>query len=186
MPQILGKEYKFFSNDHYKKLMPQIIKAGFMPISIADLMRAILESVNKPKQKKFWLNGCFDTGDGVAYYKDKIKIVPDAKTLREIQPDTSETTFSYGGLLRTLEQYKALEGEEFLIDYNSREHLKRMTKLEVKSSPIWKALARDNHLLSEYADFIFAEVRQGYDNVWKALARDNDYYLITQKLYLMK
>jgi len=219
MRQVLGKEYNVFSSDSfinlkiqrikaglstrdmdtddvsYIALMPQLIKADLVPMNMADVMRARLESVkcNKPRQKKFWLNNSFNTIDGVAYYKGKVKIVHDAQALREVD---RYTELRDGALILTPKQYRALEGEEL-----SRSDLKKigininkwltksgvnlykwLTKSEVKSNPIWQALARDNNLLSEYADLVFAEVKQRYNAEEMQVCNDN--YAMRICLYL--
>ena len=163
MPQVLGKEYKNFrGNSNYIVLMPKLIKAGLVPMNIADVMKARLESAKYGtyKQKCFWLYNDFDTADGVAYYKGKIKIVHDARALRDIQ---QYTELNKGALVHIPEQYRNLEGEEFSVhDLEKAGINKWLTKSKVKSHPIWKSLARDNDLLYEYADFVFAEVKKTY------------------------
>lgn len=163
MSQILGKEYKVFNGNSYKNLMSQLIKSSLVPMNIADIMRARLESVkcDQPEQKEFWLDNHFNTADGVAYYNDKVKIVRDAHALKEIQLDMK---LSSGTLILTPEKYKILEGEEFSRDYLKKIGINNwLNKSEIKSHPVWRALARDNHLLSEYVDLIFAEVKQRYN-----------------------
>jgi len=164
MSQILGKEYEIFSgNTFYRVLMPQLIKSGLVPMNIADIMGARLGSVkcNQPEQKEFWLDNYFNTADGVAFYKGKIKIVHDSQALREIQPNME---LMCGALILTPEKYKILEGEEFSRDYLKKIGINKwLNKSEIKLHPVWRALARDNHLLSEYADLIFSEVKQRYN-----------------------
>ncbi len=63
----------------------------------------------------------------------------------------------------TEEAYNALQGEEFkkgklgkVDEWLSRE--------AVKSHPVWKVLARDQGLLNDYTDYIFAEGKQRFGN----------------------
>jgi len=154
----LQKPYQLFQGI-YREKMPELIAAGFVPMNVADVMKARLEAVKgiDAQQKDFWFK-YFNTGDGAAYRDGKIKVVYDALALKDVTPVTQ---LSDGALILTPEYYNALEGQEFSMEELERAGLsKRLTKSEVKSHPLWQALARDNHLLSEYVDVIFAEVKQ--------------------------
>ena len=160
MPQV----YQVLEGDTYRNLMPKLREAGLVPMTVADLMRARLESVKSrgPNQKGVRLDCYLHTPDGIATWdKDEIKIVLDAPALKDIE---SYADLSTGNLILTREDYKALDGEEF-----SRKDLKkagintRLSESKVKSHPIWQALARDDYLLEEYVNAIFAEVKH-YSN----------------------
>ncbi len=139
--------------------MPQLIKTGLIPMGVSDVMRARLEAIKScPEQKDFWLNNFFDTIDGVAYHSGKVKVVCDAQPLKDIQPDTE---LSYGALILTPQEYAELDGEEFSRAYLAEAGLGGLLeKSKVNSHPVWRALARDDYLLREFTNAVFAEVKE--------------------------
>ena len=143
--------------------MPKLISDGRVPMNVAQLMQKRLDVRNSDADiKSSYLDNYFDTGDAVIYHPDgRVKIVLDSQTLRDITP---KSELRSGALVLTEDVYSNLQGEEFkrgklgkVDEWLSRE--------AVKSHPVWKVLARDQGLLNDYADFIFAEGKQrfGYD-----------------------
>ncbi len=143
--------------------MPKLIADGRVPMNVAQLMQRRLDVRNSDaKVKESYMDNYFDTGDAIAYHPDgRVKVVLDSQTLRDITPETQRAG---GALLLTENVYNTLQGEEFkkgklgkVNDWMSRE--------DVKSHPVWKVLARDQGLLNDYADYIFAEGKErfGYD-----------------------
>jgi hypothetical protein len=137
------------------KQMPLLIAEGRVPMSVADLMKRRLEFTGEYS----YISHGFATGDAIIYHPDsRIKIVLDSEHLRNMSLNSS-------GDGKTLvigeDVYKALEGEEF-----NRENIGRtyeaLSKESVKTHPVWRALARDQNLLNDYADFVFAKGEENY------------------------
>lgn len=135
--------------------MPKLIADGRVPMNVAQLMQRRLDVRNSNSDiKSSYLNNWFDTGDAVVYHPDgRVKIVLDSEDLRNITPDSKLRS---GALILTEDIYNNLQGEEFkkgklgkINEWLSRE--------AVKFHPVWKVLARDQGLLNDYADLIFAE-----------------------------
>jgi hypothetical protein len=146
--------------------MPKLIAEGRTPMSTAQLMQRRLDVRNDiVGVRHAWLDFGFDTGDGVVYHPDgRVKVVLDSEDLRDMN---SESRICRGALVLTDDDYNALKGsyvEEF-----ERGKLGKvnewLSKQEAKSHPVWKVLARDQILLNDYVDFIFAECehRGGHD-----------------------
>jgi len=148
--------------------MPKLIADGRVPMNTAQLMQKRLDVRNSEDIKSGWLDNYFDTGDAIAYHPDgRSKIILDSQTLREMTPESPR----WGALILTPEAYDTLEGEEFKKDQTGK-LLSTITgdwmsKADVKSHPVWKALARDQVLLDDYTDYIFAEANErfNYDTV---------------------
>ena len=170
MPNLV-KEYNVFDAERfpntpqYRQLMPQLRGAGLHPLNTADKMRESLEALNTKDIQliAFWLDRYFHTVDGIAYNNVKRKIVPDAKPLFEIQPDSDLSERAL--ILPPQYDYDKLEGEEFSIRQLEKAGLDRhLRKDEAISHPVWLALARgDKHLLREYGDAVFAELQKRDD-----------------------
>jgi len=143
--------------------MPKLIADGRVPMNVAQLMQRRLDVRNSDADvKSSYLDNYFDTGDAVAYHPDgRAKIVLDSQTLRDMTP---KSELRNGALVLTEDAYNALQGEEFKKGKLGRVD-EWLSREAVKSHPVWKALARDQGLLNDYADFIFAEGKQrfGYD-----------------------
>ena len=154
-----GEAYKEFYGKNIEQ-MPKLVAEGRVPMSVAGLMQRRLDVRNSDdKVKAAWMSHYFCTGDAVIYNPDgKVKIVLDSENLRNVTPDTPRNS---GALIVTPEAYDALQGEEF-----RKGKLGKIgdwiTKKDVKAHPIWRALARDQALLNDYADYIFAEAKDSY------------------------
>jgi hypothetical protein len=143
--------------------MPELIADGRIPLSVAGLMQRRLDVRNASDDvRASWMDNYFDAGDTVVYHPDgRVKIVLDSQTLREMNSDSKRNG---GALILTPEQYDAMSGEEF-----KKGKLGKigdpLSNKDVKAHPVWKVLARDQALLDDYADFIFAEGKQrfGYE-----------------------
>ncbi len=143
--------------------MPKLIADGRVPMNVSQLMQRRLDIRNSDdKVKSSYMDNYFDTGDAIVYHPDgRVKIVLDSEDLRNMAPDTSRNS---GDLIIGEDVYNALEGEEF-----KKGKLGKtgdwMSKKDVKSHPVWKVLARDQALLDDYTDYIFAEGKErfGYD-----------------------
>jgi hypothetical protein len=141
--------------------MPKLIADGRIPMNTAQLMQRRLDVRNSDKDvKSAYVDNYFSTGDAVVYHPDgRVKIVLDSQTLREMTPDN--TVRDGGALLLTPEQYDALQGEEFKKGKLGKVN-GWMSRADVKTHPIWKVLARDQELLNDYADYIFAEGKERF------------------------
>ncbi|MBI2651822.1 hypothetical protein HYX01_05095 [Candidatus Woesearchaeota archaeon] len=152
-----GFKYKEFCGKTVDK-MPQLIGEGRMPLSVAGLMEIRLETQNAPAEvRDYWRDNFFDTGDGIAYHPNgRIKIVADAIPLREMN---SGSRLVDGTLVLPHDIYKSLEGMEFTREAIERYFSDGYTREGAKLNPLWKILARDQHLLNEYVDLTFAEAK---------------------------
>jgi len=144
--------------------MPELIAEGRVPMNVSQLMqrRFDVRAANN-SLKSSWMDNYFDTGDAVVYHPDgRVKVVLDSQYLRQMTPESKRNS---GALVLTEDDYKRMEGEEFKKGKVGQVN-EWMTKKDVKSHPFWKVLARDQSLLNEHADYIFAEGKQrfGYDN----------------------
>ncbi len=163
LPHEETKRFEIYSGANVTQ-MPQLIKDGRVPLSVAGLMQRRLElRDDETGVKDFYVNNWFDTGDAVAYHPDgRVKVVLDSQHLRDMTPDSQR---NLGALVLPSEAYESLEGEEF-----ERGKLGKtgewLSRADVKAHPIWRTLARDQALLDDYADYIFTEGERtfGYDN----------------------
>ena len=156
--------YKEFSGRNTKQ-MPKLIAEGRVPMSVAGLMQKRLNVRNFDAEvKSSYMDNYFDTGDAVVYHPDgRVKIVLDSQTLRDMTPESPRNG---GALVLTAEDYDTLQGEEFKKG-KLRKTNKWLSKKDVKAHPLWKAVSRDQSLLNDYTDYIFAEGKErfGYDTV---------------------
>lgn len=151
--------YKEFGGKNTER-MPILMAEKRVPLSVTELMEARLKY---GEELPHWMVSYFDTGDAVVYHPDgRIKIVLDSKHLRKITP---ESQLLRGALVLSDKIYNTLQGQEFKKSELEKRVGKLLTKEQVKSNLIWQALARDQKLLDEYADFIFnqamKDVRHG-------------------------
>ncbi len=139
--------------------MPALIAEGRVPMSVNGLMQRRLEVQDKGRfsdeVRSAWHDNYFDTGDGVVYHPDgRIKVVHDAKFLRELNP---QSKLNNGALVLPDGTYDSLAGQEFTREEISKYVERSLSSKEAKSNPLWQALARDPNLLNDYVDFVFAE-----------------------------
>lgn len=158
--------YKEFYGRNVDK-MPELIAEGRIPMSVNGLMKRRLEVSDRARfsdeVRSAWMDNYFDTGDAVVYHPDgRVKIVLDAKPLREINP---ESKLNNGSLVLPDGMYEKLEGQEFTRDKLKKYVGNWLSSEEAKSNPLWRAMARDSKLLNEYVDLIFSQAKQrfGYD-----------------------
>jgi len=142
--------------------MPELIAKGMKPLSVSGLMQRRLQAqYGSESVRNSLMNNYHDTGDGIAYHPDgRIKIVPDANPLREMN---SESRLVNGALVLPDGMYEKLEGHEFTRKDIQKYVGDAITSKDAKSNPLWQALARDPKLLNEYVDLIFAQAKQQFD-----------------------
>lgn len=116
---------------------------------------------------------CYEgVSDAIAYqgygYGERVKIILDFDLENLEEGMIREGVYNpYNVLLNgfasalplTKEGYDSLEGEEFIIKKLGRLN-GLMAKEEVRESPIWNVLARDQRLLKDYTDYVFAMLRE--------------------------
>jgi hypothetical protein len=162
--------------------MPLLIAAGMQPISFKQIWERRLEVIrsldeaikgNQPEEvikawqnlQSEWVYKRVDSGDGaVSHSSGSAKIALDALYLKLITP---ETQLRNGGVQLSDNYFKELDGELFTEAQVKRYFNKSLSKREVKRSPAWRALMREDHaLLNEIADVAFAQVKErfGYKN----------------------
>jgi hypothetical protein len=74
---------------------------------------------------------------------------------------TPESQRNSGALVLGEDVYKALQGEVFKKGKLGKVN-DSMSREDVKAHPVWKVLARDQALLNDYTDFIFAEGKERF------------------------
>ena len=151
--------YQEFYGQNVKQ-MPKLIADGRVPMNVSQLMQRRLDVRNSDKAVKgSYMDNYFDTGDAVVYHPDgRVKIVLDSQTLREMTPESQR---SNGALILTSEVYDTLQGEEFKKGKLGKTE-SPFSREDVKAHPVWKVLARDQGLLNDYADYIFAEGKERF------------------------
>jgi hypothetical protein len=168
-PREIYKEFSGKATGHPRNIdqMPALIAEGRVPMNVSQLMQRRLDYRNGPAEVKIaWMDNYFDTGDAVIYHHTgEVKIVLDSQTLREMTPKNQRNG---GALILDPDVYKALQGE--VVKKGKLEKISGwMSKADIKTHPILKVLARDQALLNDYADLIFAEKEQrfGWDDKMK-------------------
>ena len=143
-----------------KGQMPLLIKAGLVPMNVAQLMQRRVAVLSDEALKAAFWNNYFDTGDAVAYKDDKVKIVLDAQPLREMN---ARSELSNGALILPDGMYETLQGQEFI-----RKELKELTgkvlsQTAARENPLWQVVAREQAVLDVYADAVFREGKTRYN-----------------------
>ena len=152
--------YKEFYGRNFEQ-MPQLIVEGRVPMNVSQLMQRRIDVRNDSNDlKSSWMDNYFDTGDAVVYHPDgRVKIVLDSQYLRNMTPKSGRN----GGALVLIEDvYKSLQGEEFKKGKFVKVNDPSLSIEDVKAHPVWKVLARDQGLLNDYADYIFAEGKERF------------------------
>lgn len=141
--------------------MPRLIASGKVPVNTSDVMDRRLEVANASYWvETAWLDNYFQTIDGFGRYPNgKAKLVLDAQPLREVD---AKSEMLNGYLVMPDDLLTRLEGEVFNQDEIEKYTRKWQTKTEVLDNPFLRVLARDQHRLKEYADYIFAMTKQQY------------------------
>jgi hypothetical protein len=154
-----GEAFKEFYGRNIEQ-MPKLIADGRVPMNTAQLMQRRLDVRGASEDvKSAWMDNYFDTGDAVVYHPDgRVKIVLDSQTLRDMTPETQRVG---GALLLTEDAYNTLQGEEFKKGKLGKVN-ESLSREAVKAHPVWKVLARDQALLNDYTDFIFAEGKERF------------------------
>lgn len=182
--KIEGTKYKQFYGE-LQEQMPKLIAEGRIPMNTSQLMQKQIYSKNDPLEMEgAWTKNHFSTGDAIIHHPNgDTKIVLDCQTLREITP---ESKIINGSLIIDEDTYKNLPGEVFTKENRVRKNY-NFSKEEVKAHPVWRILARDQSLLNEYTDFIFAECKKkhGYNDAMPLfLFGNNDGLIEMRDLYL--
>ena len=160
LPNEEMKRYEVYSGSNVKQ-MPKLIADGRIPASVSQIMQRRLNLRNdETGVKAFYMDNYFDTDDAVVYHPDgQVKVVLGSQHLREINSDSN---IRGGELILSTDIYDSLEGEEFKKGkLGKTESL--LSLQDVKAHPVWKTLARDQALLDDYVDYIFAEGKQRFN-----------------------
>jgi hypothetical protein len=159
LPHEEMKKFEIY-NGRNTEQMPKVIADGRVPMNVSQLMQRKLGLRNDASGvKAFYMDNYFDTGDAVVYHPNgDVKIVLDSQTLREMTPESQRNS---GALVLGEDVYKALQGEVFKKGKLGKVN-DSMSRKDVKAHPVWKVLARDQALLNDYTDFIFAEVKERF------------------------
>ena len=160
LPNEEMKRYEVYSGSNVKQ-MSKLVADGRVPASVSQIMQRRLNLRNdETGVKTFYMDNYFDTGDAVVYHPNgDVKVVLDSQHLREMTPDTPRNS---GALIIGEDVYKALQGEEFKKGKLGKTS-DWLSAKEAKAHPVWKTLARDQALLDDYVDYIFAEGKQRFN-----------------------
>ena len=155
----IPESYKEFYGKNAEQ-MSKLIADGRVPMNTSQLMQIRLDSRNYPEEvKTAWMDNFFDTGDAVIYHPNgDVKIVLDSQALREM---TYKSPRNIGALVLDEDVYKTLQGEVFKKGKFGKIN-DGMSREDVKVHPIWRVLARDQALLNDYTDLIFAEGQERF------------------------
>ena len=165
-----GEIYREFSGETGKKRfidqMPALVEAGYSPMSIAEIMKRRVEVADFRREiRNSWINNHFSSGDAIVYHPNgkEFLICLDSEELRDVN-FASQFDLEHGALplgrdkeegLRKYDQLK-LDRKNIPFKVKDLEGLPfHAYRREVKSNPIWLAVARDREVLEEYVDFVF-------------------------------
>ncbi len=135
----------------YINQMPELIKSGFKPATIPQIMQARLN-------ENLSFDEYYDSASGIAYFGSKIKIIPYSQELVNVNP---QTELHNGGIKLTNKEYEAINEKEF-----SRKDMilnQRLTPKQVLQHQGWLELAQDKKLLEKYTEEVFKRVKDRYD-----------------------
>ena len=147
--------YKEFYGKNIDR-MSELIAEGRVPLSKAGIMERRLNSTLSA-----WKDNYFGSDDAIAYNSDeKFKIVRSAPFLRLLTPESNLTN---GSLVLTGSVYDSADGAEFSRKDKGLIFDRDLTAQEAKEHPVWLALVPDKALLTEYVDYMFAEMDQRFN-----------------------
>ena len=144
------EKYKVFYGKATEQ-MPKLLAEGRTPLSVSDIMyKRLFLRHDRTDIRTSWLENYFHTSDAIAAHPDeKFKLVLDAEPLRELN---RQSRLHMGKLILPDGMYEKLEGPEYTFNEFLRET--HAGKENIKRKSIWKRLARDQHLLEDYVDFV--------------------------------
>ncbi|MFA5797480.1 MAG: hypothetical protein WC916_05595 [Candidatus Woesearchaeota archaeon] len=139
------------------KIRSHLYRNGFTVLSMAELMQRKLDVLTStPEVKDSWWSNSFCTRDAALYHPDgRLKISLDSEIFLE-QPSVPviERHFEESEILYK-NAFEKLLGEELnkadVAKYTDTLGEKHFSLTEILNNPIWRALARDDKLLEEYA-----------------------------------
>lgn len=176
------KEPDYLFEEHYGRINEEIEKINDYGrgtiMNSAHLMQRKILFRNGPKEvKSAYMDHDFDTADVMLIYpNEKVKVVLDCPLLKT--DVHSWRCWTHRGGINVCEEEDGIQpGEVF-----TRREIKRfgglkyVSKEGAKSNPILRILARDQRLLDDFVDLIFAEskARFGYDHNLRFYARSYD------------
>jgi hypothetical protein len=139
--------------------MPALIESGRVPLSTVDIMKKRIDVYDvdnhySPTCNVWWANH-FDTADGILYHPNgKIKVVQNARFLREL---TADTSLLEGAIVldtnreKSIATYNSIDGIEFTRDQVSQD----------PENTVWFALAKDNQdLLDSYRSSLIGQLQE--------------------------
>ena len=152
-----NSEFKIYYGSGFRgmnRVIPKMLSEGRETLSVSDLMRERLSALVSEGIKGPLWKYSFQTFDGSIRSKDKVKLVLDAQTIKEVNPESRYWQCG-GGLSASEEAYNQAEGIEFSTK-DLRKHIGQgwLTKDQAKSNPVWQYLAQDQDLLNDYVDAV--------------------------------
>ena len=128
----------------YKRIMPELLKSGFRPLSPADIMDKRLESDSSLSWDSY-----FDTDTGLTATTKKVQVLPRCKLLLDSNPDTKlvdngiALPEDYDGNVTTFDRRELILNEQ-------------LTEKQALAHKGWLALAgNDQNRLARYVEKTF-------------------------------
>ena len=141
------QKYRIFEG-LYTEQMPELIKVGFKPLTISDIMQERLNG-------NLSFDDSYSSVSGIAYLEDKFKVIPHSKELEKVNP---ETILDNSGIKITPEEYNAIQAKDLTkkpdINFNSALFFE-----QVLYHPGWNELVQDKKLLRQYSEEVFKQVK---------------------------
>ena len=152
--------FKITNTLSYAQSISMIEMADYKPASISDIMKKRLEVANStPDERNTWLFCKFTSIDAAINTKTGVKIVIDCNIFKQSKFLEKNDFFHLRNFPKTKlitdHQMKNFDGIELTIEQLRKAGWHSLSKEKVKSHPLFRALANDDYLLSEYMDFLF-------------------------------
>lgn len=146
---------EFLGNSNQK--IPELISEGFLPMTVAQVMKQRLESSVFNHEYKGGASVFLNTADAIAYNPDGTgKMVMNSQIVRDINLQSKLKK----GALDISDIYDSLAGEKLSKDDFAKFTNKILTQEEVLNNKIWNILAgEDKNLLNEYTRRAFSYSR---------------------------
>jgi len=168
----------FESRISYTDAFEKAVREEYTPTNFSAAMKRRITAIREESKEKhplnviaatkfgsrdvrwLWIEQHLDTIDGIAYFKDKVKIVPDYfDSLDKLSNIDSDKNVHL-----TSSEYCKLEGKEFTQEYlNERARVGEYNSpRQAIENPVWQILARDQSLLEEYICTIYPVITKNF------------------------
>ena len=142
----------------YTKQMPLIVKEGFNPATVSDVIKLLLKGELSFDESHHTVSAIAYSGDK----QDKFKIIHFSQELKNVSP---ETELYHGGIKLTQEQYDKIKAKEFSRKEMKQEGMEINEKLldeKILKHKGWLELVPDKNLLKQIMQKVFLQVHTKY------------------------